>query len=544
MASKPLSRRRARAALTGAAAGATVLAALAAAGPAGATPNKLVPGSLIVSSSVYHAADITPGQTLPVGCTPTSNYGGVSCGYASADGTYPTVFNNALTDSNFGVTSPIRLDDLTTDGAMLGSIQIPPGQMVTSFSSKSELALNFSPDGQDLTFMGYQAPQDAIDVSNSNTPGVVDPSNPVPQSYYREVADMTSAGKLSYTQTNAYSGNNGRAAILDGGNYYTAGNAGNGNSPEPAGVILGAGDSLVTPGATPGQPDPYGSFNVTEMGNSKADPPDKIGKDTNFRGLTISNNVVYLTKGSGGNGIDTVYYVDTVGGTCPKGVGIPAAGAPLPQGIDTSNLSTASLQASGVTPYNMCVLKGFPTNSQKAKSPYTVPPNHPFGIWFANPTTLYVADEGDGSPVYDTTSNTYTDATPAGGNIGGLEKWTFNGTQWVEDYTLQNGLNLGTPYTVPGYPTGDNSATGLPWAPAADGLRDITGTVNGDGTATIYAETSTVSGSGDQGADPNQIVKVTDNLAAATLPDESFTTVKTAAAGQVLRGVAIVPSGF
>ena len=417
MATTPPLRRRARMALTGVAA----LSALVAAAPAGAAnPNKLVPGSLVVSSSVYHAADITPGETLPIGCTPTTSFGGVSCGYASADGTYPTVFNNDLTDANFGVTSPIRLDDLAPDGSVLDSIQVPPGQMVTSFSSKSELALNFSPDGKDLTFMGYQAPQASLDVSNSNTPGAVDPSNPVPRELLPRGRRPELDGKLSFTQTNAFSGNNGRAVILDGGEYYTAGNAGNGNNPQPANVILGAGDSLVTPGATPGTPDPYGSFNVSEMNNTTNDPlKDKAGKDTNFRGLTIYNNVVYLTKGSGSNGIDTAYYVDTAN-TCHNGVGIPSSSAQLPQGIDTSNLSTASLQASGVTPYDMCVLAGFPTISQKATK-VAVPPNHPFGIWFANPTTLYVADEGDaaGTPTYS--GGQYTDALPANGNIGGLE---------------------------------------------------------------------------------------------------------------------------
>jgi hypothetical protein len=49
---------------------------------------------------------------------------------------------------------------------------------------------------------------------------------------------------------------------------------------------------------SPGLPTPVGSFNVTQLG----DAPDKIGKDTNFRGLSMFNNVIYYTKGSGGNG--------------------------------------------------------------------------------------------------------------------------------------------------------------------------------------------------------------------------------------------------
>ena len=76
----------------------------------------------------------------------------------------------------------------------------------------------------------------------------------------------------------------------------------------------------------------------------------------------------------------------------------------------------------------------------------------------------------------------------------GLQKWTLDAIQgtWKRVYTLQAGLHLGEPYTVTGYPTGNNVATQLPWAPATDGLRNLTGVVNGNGTATCYAITSTV----------------------------------------------------
>jgi hypothetical protein len=84
--------------------------------------------------------------------------------------------------------------------------------------------------------------------------------------------------------------------------------------------------------------------------------------------------------------------------------------------------------------------------------------------------------------------------------------------------------------------------TGLPWAPATDGLRNIVGRVNRDGTATIWAITSTVSGNGDQGADPNALVMIRDNLAASSLPvGESFTAVRVAGFGEVLRGISFTP---
>src|SRR5271156_3714999 len=107
--------------------------------------------------------------------------------------------------------------------------------LVTSFSSKSELALNLSTDHRYLSFMGYVAPGNSLDVSNSNTPGALDPTNPVGESYERAAATVDAHGKFTFTKTNAYSGNNGRAAILsnrDGADvFFTSGNAGNGVNP-------------------------------------------------------------------------------------------------------------------------------------------------------------------------------------------------------------------------------------------------------------------------------------------------------------------------
>src|SRR3984885_11918026 len=208
---------------------------------------KFQPGTLVVSRSVYSGTPslLTPGVTvLPPGCVAgTVNVpliaGGttpvtVACAKAVADGTYPDVFNNDTVDGSFGITSPIFLDNLTTRGLRLDTLAIPTDQIVTSFSSKSEVALNLSLDGKSITFMGYRggpgfltAPNQ-LDVSNSNTPGVVDPSNPVSSQYFRSVAEVDANGRLSITEGNAYSGNNGRAAIKGNSLYYLAGNDNNG----------------------------------------------------------------------------------------------------------------------------------------------------------------------------------------------------------------------------------------------------------------------------------------------------------------------------
>ena len=507
-------------------------------------------GNLIVSRSVYDdkASNVTVGEILPPNCANTTGGCGASTG-APANGLFPTVFNNDLYDSSFGITSRVFLDQITPWGFPVNSVEVPNSlmkdvtsgsdQLVTSFSSKSELSLNLSTDRKFLTFMGYVAPVDTVDVSNSNTPSVVDPTNPVGQNIYRAVAQVDAFGKFQFTETNAYSGNNGRAAILNNANganfIYTAGNAGNGGNPQPTGVVLGAGAQFITPAGTPEasqtppvNPTPVGNFSVTLLGEKA----DKLGKDDNFRGETIFNNVLYYTKGSGGNGVNTVYFVDTTGTACPKGVGLPVAGATLPSSPLALNPTTGQ-------PFNMCILAGFNAVGNKV-TPAKV---FPFGLWFADANTLYVADEGDG---YAGGADLYTHAAEQ--TTAGLQKWAFDSTSntWKLAYTLQTGLGLGSSYTVSGYPTGANSATGLPWSPATDGLRNITGHVDGDsGLVTLWGITSTVSGSGDQGADPNHLVVITDsrgNTDSSVAARERFFTIKQANFGEVLRGVSFAPS--
>jgi hypothetical protein len=560
--------------IAGRAASLFALCVLAAGIPASAQTNSttsvsFTPGNLLVSRSVYEgtASTVTVGETLPPNCVPVSGSKSVkvTCGKAALNGTFPEVFNNATPDGSFGITSPIFLDQLTLSGSLLNTLNVPNSsfttgdQLVTSFTSKSEEALHLSLDGRYVSFIDYVAPINAVDVSNSNTPGVIDPTNPMPGAYYRAVATVNAQGQFAFTETNTYSGNNGRGAIYvntNGNNFfYTAGNAGNGDNPEPQEVVDGAGVQIIQAvneteaaqtSAGVGLPTPVASFSPIELG----DAADKVGKDDNFRGMTLYNNILYLTKGSGGNGINTVYFVDTTGTACPNGVGLPAPGAPLP----TTNLAPTYNSTTGLA-NNMCILAGFPT--QLAANLTATTTAYPFGLWFANPTTLYVADEGTGSNTFSTTSSTYSDAAAqVGTSLGGLQKWLFNSTtqQWQLAYTLQTGLNLGIPYSISGYPSVDNlsslyaDGTNLPWAPATDGLRHIIGTIGGNRilgyTAYIWATSSTVSGSGDQGADPNKLFLITDkltNTSATIAAHETFTDLYDAGYAEVLRGVTFTP---
>jgi hypothetical protein len=200
------------------------------------------------------------------------------------------------------------------------------------------------------------------------------------------------------------------------------------------------------------------------------------------------------------------------------------------------------------------ILPGFSTANQKNLQPTDISA-HPFGLWFANATTLYVSDEGAGSASFDTNGNMIAGSTHVALNMdGGLQKWSLVNGTWQLDYTLTNGLNLGQTYSVAAsatlgsYPTGLNgtgspgNGTGHNWAVANDGLRNITGRVNADGSVTIYGVTSTVSGATDQGADPNEVVAITDDINATSLPGtEAFSVIDAPQNGTVYRGVAITP---
>ena len=104
-------------------------------------------GSLVVSRSVY---DNNPNNTmvgvtaLPPNCVGTSGSCTTPPTTAINDGTYPYVWNNDSVDASFGITSKIFLDQITTSGSLINSLEVPNSsqngvpatkdQMVTSFS--------------------------------------------------------------------------------------------------------------------------------------------------------------------------------------------------------------------------------------------------------------------------------------------------------------------------------------------------------------------------------------------------------------------------
>ena len=451
--------------------------------------------SLLVTTTTYEDVGQVAGLVAGVTAIPG--------GTAVSNGNVNTVWSNSNVDGQFGVTSPLTLQDLSaTTGSLLASETLNTSQVVTSFSSKSELGLSIAQTtrGPVATFMGY-TPGGAgypsigsgmLDVSNADSTSYIDPTNAASQFYKssytdyafnRSVVAVGANGSYTITPTLAYGGDNNRAAVLaPNGLYYTVGNSNSGSTTAPQ-LTQTTGLEVVTPGSTANSTmiDPTFNTYPTYQNYSK----DKAGKTNNYRGVTYYDGNLYFTKGSGGNGIDTVYTVSKPNGQLP----------------------TPSTAAAA----QISILPGFPTDSAKQTGGNFTP----FGLFFANPTTLYVADEGSGSA---------TDAA----QHAGLEKWTLSNGAWTLDYTLQSDL-IGQMYNVAGWN----------YTETTSGLRNLTGEVNANGAVTLWATTATTSGSGDNGADPNEIVNITDLLSAKSLPtNESFSVFDGPQAGLRYGGVA------
>ena len=452
--------------------------------------------ALSAAVGAAHAGNLINGDSLLVSATTYEDVGQVAGlvagvtqipgGTANAGGDLNSVWNNSSVDGQFGVTSPLELIDLsTTNASVLAQETLNTSQVVTSFSSKSELGLNITKTASGLvaTVMGY-TPGGAgypsigvgmLDVSNADNPAYIDTTNVASQFYKgsytdyafnRSVVAVGASGSYTITPTTAYGGDNSRAAVLaPNGLYYTVGNSNSGTTTNPA-LTQHTGLEVVTPGSTPNSTMVDPSFNTYPAYQNYS--KDKAGKTNNYRAVTYFDGNIYFTKGSGSNGIDTVYTVSNPNGKLPT----------------ASTASTATIS----------VLPGFPSDSAKETGANFTP----FGLFFANADTLYVADEGSGNTT-DTTVN------------AGLEKWSLVNGTWELDYTLQTGL-IGDSYNVAGW---DYTET-------VTGLRNLAGEVNANGTVTLWATTATTSGSGDNGADPNQIVEITDMLGDTSLPANEF----------------------
>lgn len=372
-----------------------------------------------------------------------------------------------------GQPTAISLEEFTTNGTYIMTDTLPTTDNGTNFGivgeygSSSEANLQLSGDGHSLLIGGYQA--DAA-FAGTGSPGGLGYSN--------ENGDaLAQSTDTAVPRLEAVIGANGVANITTQYNDIF-------NENNPRSVWSANGTVLYVSGQGASTND-QGIFTVNEGSNTVTGSPAPVPITSNN---AISTRIVTDYNGN-------LYY-----------------------SVDQKNAQTGIYEYSGI-----------PTNS--TASPVQIIPASigsvnlsPDGFYFANSTTLYIADTG----------------LPKNKGIGdgGIQKWSYNGTAWNLDYTLTP-----TNFVANGY----NDKTGS-LNDGQVGFESITGEVV-NGSVDLFAVSYTI---GD--ADADGLYAISDNLTSlsepgnetfdelATAPGIGNVSTDTAVGGAVFKSVSFAPS--
>lgn len=367
------------------------------------------------------------------------------------------------------------------------------------YGSSSEGGLQLTGDGKSLVIMGYGVNAATFN-ANPTSFGTLtnDPTKPTAlgqsgsltgQGYTpvpRVVAVIGANGSVdtSTSLTGVFNGNNPRSvASVDGTSFYISGQ---GTSPDSTGGVFYA---------------TKGSHSATAITGNDTN---KNGSAQDTRIVEIHNNQLYVSADSKEGKNNNRDFIGTLGApgalptTLANGGNGPTALSGFGNSGGTGKVTITAATSNGIN------LAGKEINLS------------PESFFFANDTTLYVADSG--VPKNDSAANDSI-GSPVGD--GGLQKWSLIGNTWTLDYTLADGLNLVA-----------NSA-----AAGTTGLLGLTGQVI-DGNVQLFATNYTV---GD--TDQTYLFGITDVLAALSKPTgEQFSILATAPADSTFKGVAFAPS--
>jgi hypothetical protein len=350
--------------------------------------------------------------------------------------------------------------------------------IVGEYGSSSEGNIQLTGDGSGLTIAGYNATQAAAGIGSNTNGDNGNATYPVGTPYGGTAAtggsyQSSSATALAQSspadvarQADVIDFNGNVTSSTTFSTLYNTNNARSAYSPNGSSIyISGQGDKSASD---------QGIFYASAAGAS-----------TTPSGIYNANDTRYVT-GYNGN---LYYSLDKKNN--PTGIfeysGIPTNGSQVATQITLGeNLSSGT---------------GFTLDSY----------NSPEGFYFANATTLYVADTG-----VDKKGNT---------GAGGIQKWTLNGNTWQLDYVLRPSSFVS--------PTAAASASS-----GETGFEAITGEVIG-GTVDLFAVSYTA---GDD--NPNGLYAIADTLSATTYTgNDSFDELASAAgSGQEnFKGVAFLP---
>ncbi len=413
---------------------------------------------------------------------------------------------DTVTGSALDSASPITLQEFSlgaggTSAASVGALALPQTAngadwaISGEYGSASEGFLQLSGNGRDLTLMGYGVNAKTFNTAASSVYGTAALGQTTSETggAYTTVPRVVAliGGDASVNTTTALTGvfntNNARSAYtVDGSSFYVSGQGASKTDPTQ-GVFYAV----------------KGATTATTIDNST---------DTRF--VTGYNGTLYVSRDynppNGGVQNDTnVSSLVGPGGKMPTSstglveTHIVPPASPLSSGGNNGSINLTAGLANGVN------------NSRIGNFVYLSPEEY----FFADPTTLYVADSGQPKN---------GNANKAALGEGGLQKWSLVQGVWTLQYDLVAGLNLV-----------NNANSSDPTAPGVTGLFGLTGKLVGDQEelfATSY---------GLNELSPSYLYEITDTLADTTIGEasgESFTTLYASGPGVSIRGVSFAPS--
>ena len=368
----------------------------------------------------------------------------------------------------------------TSSATAAGSLVLPQSNSGANYAfsgeygSSSEGTLQLTGNGQYLTLMGY-----GVNAATFNAnPSAYGPAGNIALGQSssslvpRVVALISANGTVdtSTALTNVFNQNNPRSVYsANGSSFYVSGQGVKGDST--GGVFY------ATRGST------------TATSITGLDGGGSASQDT--RDVQIYNGSLYVST-------------DSKAGSTPRSsIGTLGAAGTLPTSVANSGSGPAALPGINGT-LTLTAADANTVNSSSIGKTINLSPEN---FFFANATTLYVADSG----------------APKIGNSagdGGLQKWVLQNGSWNLAYTLSQGLNLSA-----------NTAT-----TGTSGLYGLTGTVV-NGEVELFATNYTLSDT-----DPTYLFGLSDQLSATSAQaGESFTTLETAPTDANFKGVAFAP---
>jgi hypothetical protein len=438
-------------------------------------------------SAPAFASTIFTAGNLVVSVEGNGVYGATSGPYTDNQAAPLTLFQYSLT----GTASATYVNSLVLPQTNSGS----NFAVSSEYGSSSEGTLQLSGNGQYLTIAGYGVNAAAF---NAN-PGSYSPDSAntalgqsgslTGQAYTavpRVVALIDANGVVNSTTAlyNVFDANNPRSAYTaNGTTIYVSGQGSSGDN---------TGGVFVTT---------VGSNSATSITGNDAGS----GSSQDTREVQIYNGTLYVSSDSK-SGSTNRDYIGTLGtpGTAPLTLANAGDGPTELPGFG-NNGGTGKLTISS-------------TNGNGIDSVGEIVNLSPENYFFANASTLYVADSG--SP-----KNT-SGGSPQGD--GGLQKWVNSepdgsGT-WTLEYTISAGLGL----VANAATNGDTEGT--------TGLYGLTGEVIGN-QVELFATNYTI---GD--LDPTYLYGITDTLSATTSAGESFTELAAAPVDSNFKGVSFAPT--